>query len=57
MPGNFLPDFHPVVTHGAGATVQCLVRHKAVRATPEEKVRQRVLHWLVHGIGATSSPL
>ena len=51
MTGNFLPAFHPVVTHGAGATVQCLVRDKAVRATPEERVRQRVLHWLVHDKG------
>ena len=49
MTDNFLPDFHPVVTHGTQATVQCLIRDKAVRATPEERVRQRVLHWLVHG--------
>ena len=51
MTGNFLPDFHPVVTHGTEATVQCLIRDKAVRATPEERVRQRVLHWLVHDKG------
>ena len=51
MIGNFLPDFQPVVTHGVGATVQCLVRDKAVRATPEEQVRQRVLHWIVHDKG------
>ena len=47
MTDNFLPDFHPVVTHGARGTVQCLIRDKAVRATPEERVRQRVLHWLI----------
>ena len=35
MTGNFLPDFHPVVTHGTEATVQCLIRDKAVRETPE----------------------
>ena len=57
MTGNFLPDFHPVVTHGADATVQCLVRDKAVRATPEERVRQRVLHWLVHDQGWTKDNL
>ena len=51
MTGNFLPDFQPVVTHGTEATVQCLIRDKAVRATPEERVRQRVLHWLVHDKG------
>ena len=47
---NFLPDFQPVVTHGTD-TVQCLIRDKAVRATPEECVRQRVLHWLIHKKG------
>ena len=51
MTGNFLPEFHPVVTHGAGDTIQCLIRDKAVRATPEERVRQRVLHWLIHDKG------
>ena len=51
MTTNFLPDFDPVVTHGTEATVQCLIRDKAVRATPEERVRQRVLHWLVHNKG------
>lgn len=48
---NFLPAFHPVVTHGAGDTIQCLIRDKAVRAAPEERVRQRVLHWLIHEKG------
>ena len=51
MSTNFLPDFDPVVTHGTEATVQCLIRDKAVRATPEERIRQRVLHWLVHDKG------
>ena len=44
MTGNFLPDFRPVVSRGAETTLQCLLRDKAVRATPEERVRQRVLH-------------
>lgn len=47
---NFLPDFQPVITHGTH-TVQCLIRDKAVRAIPEECVRQRVLHWLIHKKG------
>lgn len=51
MTRNFLPDFRPVVTRGTETTLQCLVRDKAVRATPEERVRQRVLHWLVHDKG------
>ena len=51
MTANFLPDFDPVVTHGTEATVQCLIRDKSVRATPEERIRQRVLHWLVHDKG------
>ena len=46
MTGDFLPDFHPVVTLGIKTTVQCLVRDKAVHATPEERVRQRGLHSL-----------
>ena len=51
MTDNFLPDFHPVVTQGTKRTCQCLVRDKAVPATPEEKIRQRVLHWLIHNKG------
>ena len=51
MTDNFLPDIHPVITHGTEGTYQCLVRDKAVRATPEERVRQRVLHWLIHNKG------
>ena len=48
MASNFLLNFRPVVTHGSEATLQCLIRDKAVRNTPEERVRQRVLHWLLH---------
>ena len=48
MTGNLLPDFHPVVTHGNEAAVQCLVRDKAVHTTPEERGRPRGLPWLVH---------
>ena len=48
MIGNFLPDFHPVVSHGSEVAVQCLVRDKAMRTTPEERGRQRGLHWLAH---------
>ena len=43
---NFLPKFDPAVTHGPN-TLQCEIRG-AVSATEEEKVRQRVLHWLIH---------
>jgi hypothetical protein len=31
--------------------MKCLVRDKDVAAAPEERVRQRVLHWLLHGSG------
>ncbi len=47
MTENFLPDFQPVTTHGTTKTIQCLVRDKAIRVTPEERVRQRVLNWLM----------
>ena len=57
MTDNFLPDIHPVITHGGEDTCQCLVRDKAVRATPEERVRQRVLHWLIHEKGWTKDNL
>ena len=43
---NFLPKFDPAVTQGPN-TLQCKIR-AAVSATEEEKVRQRVLHWLIH---------
>ena len=57
MTTNFLPDFDPVVTHGTEATVQSLIRDKAVRATPEERIRQRVLHWLIHDKGWSQESL
>ncbi len=47
MTENFLPDFQPATTHGKEKTIQCLVRDKAIRVTPEERVRQRVLNWLM----------
>ena len=47
MTDNFLPKFDPAVTHGDN-TLQCEIRNKAVRATPEERIRQRILHWLIH---------
>ena len=48
MTGNFLPDFHPVATHGSEAAVPCLVRENAVHTTPEERRRQRGPPRLVH---------
>ena len=47
MTDNFLPEFAPPVTHGDNNTLQCEYRNKAVRHTPEERVRQRILHWLI----------
>ena len=44
MSENFLPTFRPRVTAG---TLQCEVRGKAVKAKPEERIRQRVLRWLL----------
>ena len=51
MARNFLPKYQPPTIGGTGGTLRCEVRDKAVRATPEEKVRQRVLHWLIHDRG------
>ena len=51
MTDNFLPKFKPRVTNDGRSTIPCLVRNKAVRATPEERVRQRVLHWLIEDVG------
>lgn len=46
---NFLPAFSPTETQSPGRNkVNCEVRGKEVPATPEEKVRQRVLRWLIH---------
>ena len=49
---NFLPEYKSPETHYAGRNkLNCLVRHKEMPATPEEFVRQRVLHWLIHTKG------
>ena len=49
---NFLPEYDSPQTQHAGRNkLNCLVRHKEVPATPEELVRQRVLHWLIHTKG------
>ena len=45
---NFLPEYDGDQTPHAGRNkLNCQVRHKEVPATPEELVRQRVLHWLI----------
>ena len=47
-PKNFLPDYTPNETRtGRRNTLLCAKRHRAVPATPEERVRQRILNWLV----------
>ena len=44
---NFLPEYSPGETPTGGRnTLQCIKRGKAVPATPEERVRQRILRWL-----------
>ena len=49
MTDNFLPEFHLAETSGAGRNkLRCQVRGYDVPATPEERVRQRVLHWLIN---------
>lgn len=48
MTDNFLPEHQPVITRG---TLRCEIRNKSIRVTPEERVRQRVLHWLIHEKG------
>ena len=46
---NFLPDVQVAETRTKGRnTVKCLARCYEVPATPEERVRQRVLHWLMN---------
>lgn len=46
---NFLPDVQVAQTQAKGRNkVRCLVRGYDVPATPEERVRQRVLHWLIN---------
>lgn len=45
---NFLPEYKLPKTQTRGrSTFQCVKRDKAVPATPEEEVRQRILRWLV----------
>ncbi len=45
---NFLPEHIPSQTVlGTRNTLQCLKRGKAVSATPEELVRQRIVRWLM----------
>ena len=45
---NFLPAFSPTETQSSGRNkLHCELRGEEVPATPEEKVRQRVLHWLI----------
>ena len=45
---SFLPAYRPRETlTGRRNTLQCLKRARAVPATPEEIVRQRILHWLL----------
>ena len=45
---NFLPAYKRRETQtGRRNTLQCLKRVRAVPATPEERVRQRILHWLL----------
>ena len=47
--GNFLPVYEQDETQaGRRNTLQCLKRGKAVSATPEERVRQRILSWLLN---------
>ncbi len=40
-----IPNFTP--TREAGR-LRCIKRNKSIKSTPEELVRQRILHWLVH---------
>ena len=49
MTDNFLPKFCLAETSGASRNkLRCQVRGYEVPATPEERVRQRVLHWLIN---------
>lgn len=49
MNKNFLPNFElPFTKEQSSNKLTCLVRNKQVKATPEEKVRQRVLNWLIN---------
>ena len=45
---NFLPAYRRRETQtGRRNTLQCLKRGRAVPATPEERVRQQILNWLI----------
>ena len=49
MTDNFLPAFRLAETMDAPRNkLRCQVRGYEVPATPEERVRQRVLHWLIN---------
>ena len=55
---NFLPPFRlPETQTGKGNKLQCIKRDKAVPATPEERVRQRILNWLVKEKGWDKSKI
>ena len=41
-----IPNFTP---RREARRIRCIKRQKLVESTPEELVRQKVLHWLVHG--------
>ena len=49
---NFLPNFSTSETQSKrGNTLICLRRNKSVLATPEERVRQRILNWIMNDLG------
>ena len=55
---NFLPEFHLAETSDKPRNkARCQIRGYDVPATPEERVRQRVLHWLINTKGWTNTNL
>ena len=48
---NFLPTHKRRKSGRGGKNLVCLIRNKTVISTPEEHVRQRVLHWLLEEKG------
>ena len=53
---NFLPPFNLAETPSKRRNkVRCQIRNYDVPATPEERVRQRVLHWLINTKGWTTT--
>ncbi len=53
---NFLPAFQLAETPAKRRNkVRCQIRNYDVPATPEERVRQRVLHWLINTKGWTTT--